>query len=74
MHSRRGFLKSTLGACWTGAALLEQAVFRANRARAQANPGGPSLFDIQKVADGIYAAIQLVPDLGACGFVVRLCV
>ena len=23
MHSRRGFLKSSLGACWTGAALLK---------------------------------------------------
>jgi cyclase len=55
--SRRGFLRTTLGTCWTGAALLEQAVFRANLARAQAAPGLPSLFDIEKVADGIYGAI-----------------
>jgi cyclase len=54
---RRGFLRRTLGGCWTGAALLEQSVFRAAQARAQANPGLPSLFDIKKVADGIYAAI-----------------
>jgi cyclase len=57
MTSRRGFLRATLGSCWTGAALLEQSVFRANLARAQATPDMPSLFDIQKVADGAYAAI-----------------
>src|SRR5258708_3299676 len=47
MHipSRRGFLKKTLGACWTGAALLEQAVFRADLARAQASESLPKLFD-----------------------------
>lgn len=54
---RRGFLRRTLGAYWTGAALLEQSVFRAAQARAQANPGLPALFDIKKVAQGIYAAI-----------------
>jgi len=57
MTSRRGFLRSTLGACWTGAALLEQSFFRANQARAQATPGMPSLFTIQKVAEHAYAAI-----------------
>src|SRR5215213_889543 len=57
MSSRRGFLRTTLGTCWTGAALLEQSVFRANQARAQAKPEMASLFDIQKVADGAYAAI-----------------
>ena len=55
--SRRGFLRKTLGVCWTGAALLEQSVFRANLARAQATPGLPLLFDLQKQADGVYAAI-----------------
>ena len=57
MTSRRGFLRTTLGTCWTGAALLEQSVFRANQARAQATPNMASLFNIQKVADGAYAAI-----------------
>jgi glyoxylase-like metal-dependent hydrolase (beta-lactamase superfamily II) len=56
-HSRRGFLKNTLGACWTGAALLEQAVFRATQARAMAADAHPTLFNIEKVADGVYAAI-----------------
>ena len=51
------FLEIELGACWTGAALLEQSVFRATQARAQARPGMRSLFDIQKVAEGVYAAI-----------------
>ena len=54
---RRGFLRKTLGAYWTGAALLEQSIFRAAQARAQANPGLPKLFNIRKVADGVYAAI-----------------
>src|SRR3982751_2521020 len=64
--SRRGFLRATLGACWTGAALLEQSVFRANQARAQAAAGLPSLFDIQKVADGIYAALAKPEALLNC--------
>jgi cyclase len=63
---RRGFLRNTLGACWTTAALLEQSVFRAAQARAQANPGLPSLFDIKKVADGIYAAIGRPTTLINC--------
>jgi cyclase len=57
IRSRRGFLKKTLGACWTGAALVEQAVFRADLARAQASESLPKLFDIEKIADGIYAAL-----------------
>ena len=63
---RRGFLRRTLGTYWTGAALLEQAVFRAAQARAQANPGLPSLFDIKKVADGIYAALGRPTSLINC--------
>jgi glyoxylase-like metal-dependent hydrolase (beta-lactamase superfamily II) len=56
--SRRGFLKKTLGGCWTAAALLEQSVLRATHARALAAdaPAG-RLFDIEKVADGVYAAV-----------------
>lgn len=55
--SRRGFLRRTLGACWASASLLEQAVFRATAARAQSRDALPTLFDIQKIADGVYAAI-----------------
>src|SRR4051812_3677348 len=57
MATRRGFLRATLGTYWTGAALLEQSVFRATQARAQASPNLPSLFTIHKVADGVYAAV-----------------
>jgi glyoxylase-like metal-dependent hydrolase (beta-lactamase superfamily II) len=64
--SRRGFLRKTLGATWTGAALLDQSVFRAAAARAQA-PGAPAkLFDIEKVADGIYGAIARPAALINC--------
>jgi glyoxylase-like metal-dependent hydrolase (beta-lactamase superfamily II) len=56
--NRRGFLRTTLGACWTGASLLEQSIFRATQARAQASSTPqPALFEIEKVADGVYAAI-----------------
>src|SRR5690349_21604385 len=65
-HTRRGFLRSTLGACWTGASLLEQSMFRANLARAQAAPGLPSLFDLQKQADGVYAALAKPATLLNC--------
>ena len=57
VHSRRGFLARTLGAGWVGSSLMEQAFFRATQARAQ-SPGAPSgLFQIEKVAEGVYAAV-----------------
>ncbi len=56
-HSRRGFLAKVLGACWAGATLLEQAVFRAAHARAQAAQPLPTLFDLEKLAEGVFAAI-----------------
>ncbi len=55
-HSRRGFLKATLGVCWTGAALLEQSVLRAAQARAQSRTASEVLFDIEKIAEGVFAA------------------
>jgi cyclase len=57
VHSRRGFLASTLGAAWLGASMLERATLRAAQARAQSRAPLPTLFDIEKVADGVYAAI-----------------
>jgi glyoxylase-like metal-dependent hydrolase (beta-lactamase superfamily II) len=56
-HSRRGFLASTLGAAWLGASMLERAALRAAQARAQSRTELPRLFDIEKVADNVYAAI-----------------
>jgi glyoxylase-like metal-dependent hydrolase (beta-lactamase superfamily II) len=56
-HSRRGFLARTLGAAWAGASLMERATLRAAQARAQSKGPLPILFDIEKIADGVYAAI-----------------
>jgi cyclase len=70
MATRRGFLKSSLGVCWTSAALLEQSVFRATQARAQARPNMTRLFEIQKVADGVYAAIAQPAAVLNCNAVI----
>lgn len=56
-HSRRSFLAETLGAGWLGASLMERAALRAAEARAQAATAPDSLFDVDQVADGIYAAV-----------------
>jgi glyoxylase-like metal-dependent hydrolase (beta-lactamase superfamily II) len=66
IDSRRGFLRKTLGACWTSAALLEQAVFRAASARAQSRDALPALFDIEKLTDGVYAAVARPAALINC--------
>lgn len=56
-HSRRGFLARTLGAAWSSATILERAALVATRARAQSKAPLPVLFEIEKVADGVYAAV-----------------
>ena len=56
-HSRRGFFARVLGGAWTSASLLERAALVAARARAQSKEPLPVLFDIERVADGIYAAV-----------------
>jgi glyoxylase-like metal-dependent hydrolase (beta-lactamase superfamily II) len=65
-HSRRGFLARTLGASWLGASLLEQAVLRAAHAQAQPAAPQPALFDIGKVAEGVYAAVARPSALINC--------
>ncbi|MEO8027819.1 MAG: MBL fold metallo-hydrolase, partial [Bryobacteraceae bacterium] len=67
---RRGFLRATLGVCWTGASLLEQSVLRAAQARAQAAPGLPKLFDITRLADGVYSAIAKPRTITNCNAVI----
>ena len=57
MHSRRDFLTRMLGSCFTGASVLERALFRAAHARAQAPAHSETLFDIERTADGVYLAI-----------------
>jgi len=70
VHSRRGFLARTLGAAWFGASLLERATLRAAQARAQSKARLPTLFDIEKVADGVYAAIARGRAILNCNAVV----
>ncbi len=65
-HSRRGFLARTLSASWLGASLLEQAVLRAAHAQAPPAAARPALFDIEKVAEGVYAAVARPSALINC--------
>lgn len=54
--SRRDFLRVLMGGALAGASVLELAYHRAAWARAAAPASEASLFDLQKVADGIYFA------------------
>lgn len=71
MCTRRHFLRLTgLGAV-LGPALLEQSMIAAAQARAAdaVSPSTETLFDIEKVAEGVYAAIarpQLLINCNAC--------
>ena len=56
-HSRRDFFRAALGGALAGASVLEIAFHRAAWARAQAPGASTQLFDIEKVVDGVYAAI-----------------
>jgi glyoxylase-like metal-dependent hydrolase (beta-lactamase superfamily II) len=62
VHSRRNFLAAAAGAC----GLLEQSVLRAAQARAQSRTAPSTLFDIQRVAPGVYAAIARPAALINC--------
>lgn len=55
--SRRDFFRLMLGGPLAGACLMEVAWHRAVWARALAPTAGPKLFDIEKVADGVYFAL-----------------
>ncbi len=70
VHSRRGFLASTLGAAWLGASMLERATLRAAQARAQSRARLPTLFDIEKVAEGVYGAIARGRTILNCNAVI----
>ena len=70
--SRRDFVHQLLGGALAGASVLEMGFFRAAMARAQAPAAGPRLFDIQKVADGVYCALahpQAITNCNAAIFV-----
>ena len=54
--TRRDFLRVLMGGALAGASVLELSYHRAAWARAALPDSGPKLFDIEKVADGIYFA------------------
>jgi cyclase len=58
MPTRRGFFGRLMGPAWAGYAVMDQALFRAARARAQAGApvALPKLFDLHKAAEGVYLA------------------
>lgn len=71
MHDRRNFLRTAGLATLAGSALLEQSALLAARTRAAAivEPTDDKLFDIEKVANGVYAALarpQLFINSNAC--------
>jgi len=70
-HSRRTFLKTAGTAALLGPAMLEESLLAAAQARAAAAaaPTSAALFDLQKVADGVFAAMarpQLYINSNAC--------
>lgn len=71
-HSRRDFFSKACGGALAGASLLEEAFLRATWARAQSPGANANLFRIEKVADGVYAALarpQVLTNCNAAIFV-----
>jgi glyoxylase-like metal-dependent hydrolase (beta-lactamase superfamily II) len=64
--SRRDFLHQVMHTSLAGASILELGVFRAAVARAQAPEATERLFDIQKVADGVFFALAHPQALTNC--------
>jgi len=64
--TRRDFFHQVLGGALAGASVLELGFFRAAVARAQAPATDTRLFDIQKVADGVYCALAHPQALTNC--------
>jgi glyoxylase-like metal-dependent hydrolase (beta-lactamase superfamily II) len=65
-HSRRDFFHRSFGGILAGASVFEQAFLRAGWARAQAPTAPANLFDIEKVADGVFAALARPAALTNC--------
>src|SRR5712671_2630594 len=71
-HSRRDFFSRAFGGALAGASIVEEAFLRATWARAQAPGASTNLFQIEKIADGVYAALarpQLLTNCNAAIFV-----
>ena len=71
-HSRRDFFSRSFGGILAGATVFEEAFLRASWARAQAQTASGNLFTIEKVAEGVYAALakpQVMTNSNAAIFV-----
>src|ERR1700688_3289974 len=71
-YSRPDFFSTTFGGVLAGASIIEEAFLRATWARAQAPGASTNLFRIDKVADGVYAALarpQIFTNCNAAIFV-----
>jgi cyclase len=64
--SRRAFFRRSFGGILAGASVFEEAFLRASWARAQAHTATAKLFDIEKVADGVFAALAKPAALTNC--------
>jgi cyclase len=56
-HGRRDFFRICFGSVLAGATIFEEAFLRAGWARAQAQTATGNLFTIEKVGDGVFAAL-----------------
>src|SRR5216684_2648750 len=71
-HSRRDFFSRAFGGALAGASIIEEAFLRATWARAQSPGASANLFTIEKVAEGVYAALarpQVLTNCNAAIFV-----
>jgi len=71
-HSRRDFFTRSFGGILAGASVIEEAFLRATWARAQSPGASTTLFTIEKVADGVFAALaqpQVLTNCNAAIFV-----
>ncbi|MBV8732485.1 MAG: MBL fold metallo-hydrolase [Acidobacteriia bacterium] len=64
--SRREFFHRSFGGILAGASVFEEAFLRAGWARAQAPTATANLFDIEKVAEGVFAALAKPAALTNC--------
>src|SRR5256885_865682 len=56
-HTRRDFFRRSFASVLAGASVFEEAFLRAGWARAQAQTASTNLFTIEKVAEGVFAAL-----------------
>jgi cyclase len=71
-HTRRDFFSRAFGGILLGASVFEEGFLRATWARAQARGAGNHLFTMEKVADGVFAALakpQVMINCNAAIFV-----